>query len=194
MKRTWITSSAILITLVLPWTGCKTKETASGNSANSASANKTAESTPANSNQPAASDSAGNANTGTSAQAPAAPETKGPPKLLGIYESREVEDDKGVVTIISKFKTVISFREDGSYARVSQKEGKIYHSDSGQFRIEGGDKLVLTIQIAEKNMKTPALIKTHKFSLSSDGEQLKMINDKGATGIFQRISTLSKVS
>jgi hypothetical protein len=148
--------------------GCKGKPVASSNSPSAPPA------VTANSNSPVTSGA-------QSATRPAEPA-----KLFGAYEWREVED-KGVVTIITKVKTVMVFTADGNYSRISQRNGKTYHSDSGQFRIEG-DKLVLTIQISEKNIKTPPLVKAHKFSLSADGDELKMTSDAGATATYQRTS------
>jgi hypothetical protein len=111
--------------------------------------------------------------------------------LIGTYESREVEKE-GVVTVISKLRTVWMFAADGNYSRVSQVNGKTYHSDSGVFRIEAPDKLVLTIQVtglkANRKIQSPAVVKTHKYSLSPDGDELRLISDKGAVGIFQRVS------
>lgn len=132
--------------------------------------------------------SAANANSPVTAEAkptttPSAPE---PPKLLGTYEAREVEN-KGVVTMISQIKTLFVFRADGTYSRVSQVKGKTYHSDAGQFRIEAPDKLIITIQISDNNMKTPAVVKTQRFSLSPDGSELKLISvKKQSTATFQR--------
>jgi hypothetical protein len=91
------------------------------------------------------------------------------------------------VTLISQIKTVFVFRPDGTYSRVSQVKGKTYHSDSGQWRIEAPDKLVITIQISDKNIKSPAVIKTQRFILSPDGDELKLISvKKESTAIFQR--------
>ena len=66
---------------------------------------------------------------------------------------REVQDG-GVATIMSEMKTAIHFSPDGTYSRASSKKGTVYHTDSGQFRVEGGDKLVLTIQVSKKSMET----------------------------------------
>ena len=91
--------------------------------------------------------------------------------------------------MISKIKTLFVFRADGTYSRVSQVKGKTYHSDSGQFRIEPPDKLVITIQIDNNNMKTPAVVKTQRFTLSPDGNELKLISvQKESTATYQRTS------
>ncbi len=168
MKRTHVASSIILISLLFLFGGCKARDAATGNSAT------TSPSVTANANSPA--------NSNQAAETPPASE---PAKLIGTYEAREVED-KGVVTLITQIKTAFVFRADGSYSRVSQAKGKTYHSDSGQFRIEGPDKLVLTIQITDKNIKSPPVIKTQRFSLSPDGDELKLTSANKGTATYQR--------
>jgi hypothetical protein len=169
MKRTHVAWSITLISLLSLFAGCKGRDTATGASGTASPAVTANANAPANSNK--------------SAETPPASE---PPKLIGTYEAREVED-KGVVTLITQIKTIFVFRDDGTYSRVSQVKGKTYHSDSGQFRIEGPDKLVLTIQIAEKNIKSPPVVKTQRFSLSPDGDELKLTSaKKGLTATYQR--------
>lgn len=175
MKRTLVALAIGLALLTLLLSGCKGKEAAVSNSAASQGASPAST---ANANSSVASG-------GQPSTTPSAPE---PPKLLGTYEAREVEN-KGVVTMISKIKTLFLFRADGTYSRVSQVNGKTYHSDSGQFRIEEPDKLVITIQVDNNNMKTPAVVKTQRFRLSPDGNELKLISvKKESTATFQRTS------
>jgi hypothetical protein len=183
MKNKHIVLSIGLISLLSLWIGCSARHTPATNTGASPPASATTN-TSSNSNQLADANSVSNANRNNAVATPAS-ETTGPPKLIGTYEAREVED-KGVVTMISQIKTIIVFTGDGSYSRVSQKEGRTYHSDSGQFHIEAPDKLVLSIQVSDKNIKSPALTKTHKFSLSSDGDELRLISEKGATATYRR--------
>ena len=100
--------------------------------------------------------------------------------------------DKGVVTLMSKLKTTILFQANGAYARVSQAMGKTYHADSGMFRIDPPDNLVLTIQVTgqkiDRKIVNPPKLRTHKFTLSPDGEELRMTSEKGATAIFRRVA------
>lgn len=139
--------------------------------------------TAANSNQPT---SPADANSSNRADAPA--EVK---QLLGTYESREVHD-QGVVTLMSQLKTVWMFTADGAYQRLSQVKGKPYHADSGTFRIDPPDKLVLTIQVTglktQRKIQNPPLMKTHIFSLSPDGEELRLTSAKGSVAVFERIA------
>ena len=113
----------------------------------------------------------------------------GPPLLLGTYVMSEVHD-KGIVSIISEVKTVIHFSPDGTYDRSSSKEGTIYHSDSGEYRVEGDDKLVLSILMSKQRLDSmvhnPPLQKTHKFTLSADGQELRLTTDDGKTAVFRR--------
>jgi hypothetical protein len=104
--------------------------------------------------------------------------------------------DKGVVNIMSEMKTVISFAGDGSYKRTSTKKGKVYHTDSGTYRIDGEDKLVLAILtsqagIERKTHNTP-IRKTHKFALSANGEELRLISDDGKVALFRRTDQPAK--
>lgn len=146
--------------------------------------------TPENTN--AASQQNEQARAGESPKPAEVPAAKGPvaaPQLAGAYVMSEVHD-KGVVNIMSEMKTVISFAGDGSYRRTSTKKGKVYHTDSGTYRIDGEDKLVLAILMSQAGMErklhnTP-LRKTHKFTLSSNGEELRLISDDGKVALFRR--------
>jgi len=92
--------------------------------------------------------------------------------------------------MVSEIQTSFIFMADGSYSRISKKGNRTYHSDSGKFRIDPPDKLVLTIMLTGKtggqSIQNPPLEKTHKFSLSPDGDELKLISDKGAA-VFRRV-------
>lgn len=181
MRRVGFILSILGVLSMLLLAGCKAGETAS----------TAAKPAPAdNSNQTAAS---ADRNTASPKQgdvsAMATP--SGPAQLIGTYESREVHN-QGVVTLISQLKTLFIFASDGTYSRVSQVKGKPYHADSGTFRVEAPDKLVLTIQVtglrAARKIQSPPLSKTHKFSLSPDGSELRLTSDKGSVGIFERVA------
>ena len=182
-------TSILLVSAVLLLAGCQAREAASNNPATptSAAANITS-----NANQSAETGNANrNSNPRKEADASATAKPVGPPQLLGTYESREVRD-QGVVTLMSQLKTLWMFSADGTYSRVSEVKGKPYHADSGTFRIEPPDKLVLTIQVtgpkAKRRIQNPPLSKTHTFSLSPDGEELRFTSAKGSVGIFQRVA------
>lgn len=182
MKRARSILSVLLVSSMLLLAGCKAGETASNTAAKPAPAD--------NSNQAAASADR-NANSSKQGDASATAKPAEPAQLIGTYESREVHD-QGVVTLISQLKTLWFFAADGTYSRVSQVKGNPYHADSGTFRVEAPDKLVLTIQVtglkAKRKIQNPSLSKTHKFSLSPDGEELRLTSDKGSVGIFQRVA------
>jgi hypothetical protein len=179
MKRAHSTLSIVLGLSMLLLAGCKAGETASNSAAKPAPAdnsNKSAAIADRNTNSSKLGDASANAKPGA------------PPQLIGTYEAREIQD-KGVVTLMSQIKTVISFSADGTFSRASLAEGKIYHSDSGLFRIEPPDKLVLTIQVSKKTIQTPPSQIRHTFSLSPDGDELKLTSEKkGSTAIFRRVS------
>jgi hypothetical protein len=189
MKRAHIIGSILFISAVLLLAGCKGREAASNNPAMPTPA---ASNTTNNANQSAETANANrNANPGKEADASATVKPVGPAQLLGTYESREVRD-QGVVTLISQLKTLWLFSADGTYSRVSQVKGQPYHADSGTFRVEPPDKLVLTIQVTglkgKRQIQNPPLSKTHTFSLSPDGEELRFTSGKGSVGIFQRVA------
>jgi hypothetical protein len=182
-------TTILLISAVLLLASCKAQEAASNNKATPAPA---APNTTSNANPSAETANATrNSNSGKEADAAATVKPVGPPQLLGTYESREVRD-QGVVTLMSQLKTLWMFSADGTYSRVSQVKGQPYHADSGTFRIEPPDKLVLTIQItgpkAKRRIQNPPLSKTHTFSLSPDGEELRFTSAKGSVGIFKRVA------
>ena len=166
------------------------------------SCNRTSSATNANLGTPenanAAAAQPGPAQPGESSKPAEAMPAKGPAEpaqLAGTYVMTEVHD-KGVVTIISELTSVIHFAADGTYTRSSSKKGTVYHTDSGAYRVEGGDKLVLMIQMSktgsDRKMHSTPLRKTHKFTLSSNGAELRMISDDGKVALFRRSDTLPK--
>jgi hypothetical protein len=182
MKRTHYTLSLLFGLLMFAQQGCKAGEPASNTATNPAKVG--------NSNQDAASANR-NTNSSTQADTSSTATPAGPAQLVGTYESREVHSE-GVVTLITQLKTLWMFSADGTYSRVSEVKGKPYHADSGTFRIEPPDKLVLTIQVTgpktNRHIQNPPLSKTHKFSLSPNGDELRLTSEKGSVGIFERVS------
>jgi hypothetical protein len=198
MKKISIISILLIVASLILQAGCKSGETSS-NLENKAASQPPTGGSNANQSQPATTANTSSAAKPTTAQpatagapaGPAEPKPAGKAELVGTYESREVQD-KGVVTLISQLRTLWMFSSDGSYSRVSEVKGKPYHADSGSFRIEPPDKLILNIQVTglktQRKMQNPPLSKTHKFELSADGEELRLISEKGSVGIFRRIS------
>jgi hypothetical protein len=179
MRTRQINLAVLLIVAAVSVLGCN--RTSSATNANTG--------TPENAN--AANPQNVQARAGESPKPAEAPATAAPtaPQLAGAYVMSEVHD-KGVVSIISELKTVITFAGDGTYKRISSKGGKVYHTDSGTYLIDGLDKLVLAIQISQAGMErklhnTP-IRRTHKFTLSSNGEELRMISDDGKVALFRR--------
>jgi hypothetical protein len=185
------TSLIVLVLSLILLAGCKTAEAPPDNSSKSA---------PVTSSNPVRADNSNQsnqtANTGSESKPPpeggaSANKPGSPAQLVGIYESTEVQSG-GVVTLLSQLKTMFLFSADGSYSRESKVKGEPYHSDSGTFRIEAPDKLILSIQVtglkAQRKIESPPLTKTHRFSLSPDGDQLTLMSDNGKTAIFRRVS------
>jgi hypothetical protein len=126
-------------------------------------------------------------------QGPVVSETPGlPPKkpgaapLMGTFTISEVHD-KGVVTMIPhQVATQITFIPDGTFSRVSKKQGKVNFKDSGQFVIEGQDQLILKIVMSDGKIQQTPVEKRHTFTLSEDGTELKMTGKDGKLAVFRR--------
>ncbi len=134
---------------------------------------------------PSPSVSGGNSNT---QPAPSSPGLPAPPVLLGKYALTEVQQKEQVTIIRSQVETLIEFRADGSFQRESKLDGKVDHTDSGDFSIEGTDILVLRIQRSKGKPQNPPVIKRHVISLSPDGSELRMTSGTSRTAIFRRRS------
>ena len=107
-------------------------------------------------------------------------------KLLGSYTIAEVHE-KGVVTMIPhQIATQFTFLPDGTYSRTSKARDKANFKDSGQFVIEGDDLLILKIVMWRGKIQQPPVEKRHKFSLSEDGMELKMIAKDRKIAVFRR--------
>ncbi|MFY9569833.1 MAG: hypothetical protein WAV20_00360 [Blastocatellia bacterium] len=192
MKNTHSLPSILPAVVMCLLAGCHASETASDTASKATPAAASNANTTASSNRPSTPPSDANRNAAQTKQdsGSASQKTASPAELIGTYESREVLD-KGVVTLISQLRTIWLFSADGHYSRVSQVKGKTYHADSGLFRIDPPDKLVLTIQMTgrkTKKVQNPPLAKTHIFSLSGDGDELRLTSEKGAVGIFRRVA------
>jgi hypothetical protein len=94
----------------------------------------------------------------------------------------------GVVNMISQLKTEITFAADGSYTRVSKRNGNIYHVDAGQYRLEDNDHLVLMIKMAKQKIYDPPRERKHSFTLSRDGAELKMTSEDGKIAVFRKVA------
>ncbi|MGA9771431.1 MAG: hypothetical protein WBV94_20530 [Blastocatellia bacterium] len=178
-----IKKSVILIIalLILTLAGC-TKGAPDSNSDSKTNSNIVAN--PATPNSGSSAQANGNASTAVNSAASGEPAD--PAKLLGTYQMVQVQK-AGVVNMLSQARSEITFLPEGTYSRLSKVNDKVIHDDQGQFRIEGGEYLVLTIQVSKKNIHNPPLEKRHKISLSRDGEELKMISENGDIAVFHKI-------
>jgi outer membrane murein-binding lipoprotein Lpp len=112
-----------------------------------------------------------------------------PPQALlqGTYAISEVQHD-GMVEMISTANTTeITFKAPSAFYRVSKKEGKSDFKDNGQYKIEGKDKLILTILMSNDKMQLKPVSKQHTFWISPSGDELKLTSAKGNTAVFRRI-------
>ena len=172
----------IIALLIVPLAGCNKGAATSNSDAKPATSN----SNPAASGAPASQDNSNASGAKPADNNAASNEPADPTKMLGTYQMVKVEK-AGVVNMLSQAKSEITFIPDGTYSRLSKVSGKVIHDDHGQYRIEGGEYLVLTIQISKKNIHNPPLEKRHKISLSRDGEELKMISENGDIAVFHKI-------
>jgi hypothetical protein len=174
MKRLTITG-ALLLTIAVA--GCETRDATPSN----------ANVKGAVSNQAAGPDGNSNGNAPRQAAPEAAPEvaTTAPPPLVGTYLLTEIRD-KGVVNLVPDRTTIISFTADGGYSRVAKKGTFTYHSDAGNYQLEG-DRFILLISMSQSKMFNPPRRVTHTYSLSADGKELLLTSAKGSTALWRRV-------
>lgn len=180
----------IIALLIVALAGCNKGAATSNNNSKPALSNSSSGTSPAASGSTDSGSSA-QANTNASAAKPAdtnaaSNEPVDPAKLLGTYQMVQVQK-AGVVNMLSHAKSEMTFIPDGTYSRTSKLQDKVIHDDQGQYRIEDGQYLVLTIQVSKKNIHNPPLEKRHKISLSRDGEELKMISENGDIAVFHKV-------
>jgi hypothetical protein len=113
--------------------------------------------------------------------------------LLGVYSISEVDrhvQDRNVVDMIPSHNEIqISFRSDGSFARVAWKQGLVALSETGNFKIGDPDQLTLFPALVNKKTITDGRKTSYKFSLSPDGDELKLWGARGNVAVFHRIKT-----
>ena len=172
--------------------GCIGNQPANGNESNQATPQSNVNSTTQSAGSPA-SDVTVRQMPGNPAPPPETPgssEPKPPPVLLGTYSIIEVHH-KGLINMISADNTTeIVFTPDGKFSRVSKKGGKIDHTDSGDFRVEGQDQLVLVIHESKQQTQYPPVVRRHKIEVSPDGTELRMMSKQGLTAMFRKTTPL----
>lgn len=149
-------------------------------------ASRTETNVAANSNQPAVAQTRSPANDNRGAEAKPLSQ-----RIAGAYILGEVHKG-GVVTMISpELKTILALTSDGGYTRIASKEGRMYRRDSGTYRVEEPDKIELTIQNStEKGIHNPPTKRPLSFTLSEDGNELRLKNEDGSIGVFRRSQSL----
>jgi hypothetical protein len=137
-----------------------------------------------NGSQPQASNS--NATAGTDA-VPIGPGLIPQAVLQGTYAISEVQHD-GLVEMISPENTTeITFIPPATFSRISKKNGKVNHTDSGEYNIFGTNGLILKIMMSKQRIQTNPVVKRHPFTLSSDGNEFRLTSEKGKVAVFRRI-------
>ena len=134
-----------------------------------------------------AGESAVSPSSSSGAASPAAGTAAGPhTSLQGSFSIKEVHKD-GVINILTQATTVINFYQDGTYSRSAMKGKHSYHSDGGNYRIDG-NQITLMTTMSEGKIHNPPRESTHTFTLSADGRELRLTSSKGNTAVFQKTS------
>jgi hypothetical protein len=112
-------------------------------------------------------------------------------RVVGAYILGEMHKG-GVITMVPpELKTILALSKDGSYTRIATKEGTMYRRDTGVYSVEEPDRLVLSIQNStEKGIHNPPTKKPLSFTLSEDGNELRLKNEDGSIGVFRRTQTI----
>jgi hypothetical protein len=116
-----------------------------------------------------------------------------PPRqgLEGVYSISEVDrvvGNKNAVDMIPSHSEIqISFKSDGTFARVAWKQGLIALSETGTFVIEYPDQLTLLPTLVNKKNITDGRKTSYKFALSTDGDELRLWGARGNVAVFHRI-------
>jgi hypothetical protein len=158
---------------------------ASGQNANAGVQNPSAP--PSGASQTATAAAGGQQGASSAPSAPSgAADSAGPsaPTLKGAYAIKEVHKD-GVITILTQVTTVINFYQDGTYSRSAMKGKHAYHTDAGNYRIEG-NQLTLMTTMGGGKIHNPPRESKHTFTLSADGSELRLTSSKGNIAVFQR--------
>jgi hypothetical protein len=109
-----------------------------------------------------------------------------PPNLIGVYILSEVQHNGQVTMVPADYSTEFTFLADGAYTRESKSGGRVTHTDTGHFSVEGKDQLILKIELSDKKIQIPPVEKTHTITISSDGEELTMKSKDGKVATFRR--------
>lgn len=116
------------------------------------------------------------------AKAPAA----SPVVFSGVYTLTEIEDKSMVKMWPAENKIEFIFHPDGTYARRSMIRGRTDHIDTGKYRVEGGNQLILSIVSSDNKTQNPAKEIRHSITLSADGDSLKMTSKDGKAATFRK--------
>jgi hypothetical protein len=104
----------------------------------------------------------------------------------GTYMITEIEHD-GQVTMINPDDSVsISFFADGSYTRSSRRKGRIVHSDSGSYKIEGNQLILVKLMSGTKLKPEQPPEDRYELKVSADGQELRLSGKGGKVAVFRR--------
>jgi hypothetical protein len=121
-------------------------------------------------------------------QAPATPPSDLPVQIpVGVYVISEVDENKAATMVNPGDEITIIFERGGTFSRTTRQHGQVTHTDNGDFHIEGRDQIVLKSTISDKSPVISDTVKTHKFELSADGDELKLWGAGDRVAVFRRV-------
>jgi hypothetical protein len=98
--------------------------------------------------------------------------------------------NKNAVDMIPAHREIqLSFRSDGSFMRVAWRQGLIALTETGTFKIDSPDQLVLLPTEVNKKTISDGRKTSYKFALSPDGDELRLWGARGNVAVFHRIKT-----
>jgi hypothetical protein len=174
-KGQWIL--VLLVAVLISGSGCK----------NAASSSRTGNGGPGD----AATPKSGAPDSPAGAASPGTGAINKPPAqvqwLEGVYVIAEVQEKQnGKIDMVPAGSQVtLTFMQDGTFTRSSNRKGKAFHKDAGNYTL-AKDQLTLTATISEKDILQAPMERAYTFSISPDGDELKLTGVDGKVALFRR--------
>ena len=109
---------------------------------------------------------------------------------FGVYKISEVDhlvgNQNAADMIPSEREIQFTFGSDGGYKRVSKRKGKIVLTETGTFRVDEPDQLVIIPAKQNTEAVTDGRKTSYKFTLSRDGDELKLWGPRGNVAVFHK--------
>src|SRR5262249_10743343 len=109
---------------------------------------------------------------------------------FGVYTISEVDHmvgNQNAADMIPSHREIqFTFGSDGGYKRVSKRKGKIVLTETGTFRVDEPDQLVIIPAKQNTEAVTDGRKTSYKFTLSRDGDELKLWGPRGNVAVFHK--------